>query len=39
MAKSTDKACAPAAKRAVHKHERNMHKGKTLTKLGKNGRK
>lgn len=37
MAKSTDKRCAPAAKRAVHAHERNMHKGKPLTKLGKSG--
>jgi hypothetical protein len=38
MAKSTDKSCAPAAKRAVHAHERNMHRGKPLTKLGKSGR-
>jgi hypothetical protein len=37
MAKTTDKNCAPAARRAVHAHERNMHKGKPLTRLGKTG--
>lgn len=30
-------SCAKDAARAVHKHERNMHRGKRLTRLGRKG--
>ena len=39
MRGTRNQKCAVEAKRAVHAHERKMHKGKPLTKLGKNGRK
>jgi hypothetical protein len=32
-----NQGCAADAKRAVHAHERAMHKGKPLTRLGKKG--
>jgi hypothetical protein len=35
MATRNQRNCAAAARSAVHKHERKMHPGKPLTKIGR----